>query len=113
MNPNGSKRSSPPVRPLSPKSQWLAKIQLRQKALEVIAQTPEVRYENVQVIKELIAKGAYQGNSRQAAANLIADHFLRPGLAAGRPGTGLPTPEARINPSGGGGRNPEITFSHK
>jgi len=113
MNPNGPKRISPPVRPFTPKTQGLTKIQLRQKALEVIAQTPEVRCENVQVIKELIAQGAYQGNYRQAAANLIADHFLRAGLAAGRPGTGLPTPEARINPSGGGGRNAEITLSHK
>jgi anti-sigma28 factor (negative regulator of flagellin synthesis) len=113
MNQNGPQRVSRPDRPLIPKTQGLAKIQLNQKALEVIAQTPEVRCENVQVIKEFIAKGAYHGNSRQAAANLIADHFLMPGLVACRPGTGLPTPEAKISPSGGGGRNPETTLFRK
>jgi hypothetical protein len=98
MNPNGPKKVAGPGRAVTPEAQGLAYEQLRQKALEVIAQTPEVRCKNVQIIKELVAKGAYPGNSRQAASNLIADHFLMPGRTACRPGTGLPTHRTKINP---------------
>lgn len=113
MNQNDPQTVPTPGRALTPKAQKSAILDLKQKALEVIALTPEVRSEKVQVMKELIAKSSYRVNSQQLALNLIADHFLMTGRAACQPVTGRQNPEAVIHTAGGGEGNPEMILSSK
>jgi anti-sigma28 factor (negative regulator of flagellin synthesis) len=113
MNQNSPQTVSTPGRALTPKTQQSAILDLKQKALEVIALTPEVRSEKVQVLKELVAKGSYRCNHRHLALNLIADHFLMTGRVPCQPVTGRQNPEAVIHAAVGGEGNPEKILSSK
>jgi len=44
--------------------------------LEVVARTPEVRWEKVQDIKNLLETSSYSGNFPRAAINLLRNHLL-------------------------------------
>jgi len=96
MNQNNPQTISTPGRALTPKVQRSAISELKQKALEVIALTPEVRSEKVQALKESVAQGSYRANSPRLALNLIADHFLMTGRTVCPPVIGRQNPEAGI-----------------
>ena len=52
--------------------------QLRKQALQVIAQTPEMRADRVAALKAAVLQGAYQVDAARAANSLIA-HLLLEG----------------------------------
>jgi hypothetical protein len=107
MNQNDLQTVSTPDRAHTPKVRRSAILELKQKALEVIALTPEVRSEKVQVMKELVAKGSYRCNHKHLAWNLMADHFLMTGRAACQPVTGRLNPAPVIPAADGGEGNSE------
>jgi len=108
MKQNDPQTVSTPGRAVTLKAQRSAILELRHKVLEVIALTPEVRSEKVQVMKELIAKGSYRVNSQRLASKLIADHFLMTGCTVYQSGAGLQKPGARDQCSVGVQGNPEM-----
>ena len=113
MNQNNPQTVSTPDRAHTPKAQRSAILELKQKAREVIALTPEVRSEKGQVMKELVAKGSYRCNHQHLALKLIADHFLMTGRCACQPVTGRQNPAAVIPAAGGGEGNPETILFPK
>jgi hypothetical protein len=84
MGKNCPQTVSSPGKKLTPMAQVLSQLRLQQKALEVIARTPEVRCEKVQAIKNLLEKSSYAGNSPQTAVNLLRNHFVLTSLVADR-----------------------------
>jgi anti-sigma28 factor (negative regulator of flagellin synthesis) len=102
MNQHKQKVSTPEKAHTS-KAQRLDIVELQQKAMEVIALTPEVRREEVQIMKELITKGSYRCNHQHLALNLLADHFLMTGRVACQPVTTKRQNPAAVMPAAGGG----------
>jgi len=89
-----------------PPAQGASASTLSHKAMEVIARTPDVRSDRVDVLKELVAQGSYQCNVQQVAVRLIADQCLHcaliPGRAANR--TGRPVAGRKSSDRGRRGR---------
>jgi anti-sigma28 factor (negative regulator of flagellin synthesis) len=113
MNKIDPQTVHPPGRELTSKAQESTHLELKQKVLEIIALTPEVRNEKVQVIKELVAKGSYRVNYPQLALNLIVDHFLMAGRVPCQPETERQNQSTDINASRGDQENPEMILCSK
>jgi flagellar biosynthesis anti-sigma factor FlgM len=63
-------------RPQAPRGDDLKEPRLVDQALEIIDQTPEVRWEKVEALKEAIRQGAYRPDSRKVAYRLILQLLL-------------------------------------
>jgi hypothetical protein len=101
MNKIDPQTAHPPGRELTSTAQQSTNVELKQKALEVIALTPEVRNEKVQVMQGLVSKGSYRANYPQLALNLIVDHFLMAARVPGQPETERQNQSTDINASRG------------